>query len=78
MILSSQIKAARALLGWAQNYLSELAGIPLPTLKRMESGTEIVRANSENVWKVQKVLEDAGVIFIQEDNTAGAGVRLRK
>lgn len=74
MLLSSQIKAARALLGWAQGELAKKADVALPTLKRMESGQDIVKASAENAWKVQKALEDAGIEFIAE-NGGGAGVR---
>ena len=37
---------------------------------------DLVRGTAENVWKVQKALEDAGVIFIDEDDK-GPGVRLK-
>ena len=30
----------------------------------------------ENVWKVQRALEDAGIIFIDKDEAGGVGVRL--
>ena len=49
----------------------------MPTLKRMESGQDIVKASAENAWKVQKILEDAGIKFIPE-NGGGAGVRMKK
>ena len=77
MLLSSQIKAARALLGWSQGELAEKANVALPTLKRIENGQGIVRASAENAWKIQKTLEDGGVEFIAE-NGGGAGVRLKK
>jgi len=43
----------------------------------METSDGILRGTAENVWKVQKALQDAGVIFIDE-NEEGPGVRLRK
>jgi hypothetical protein len=43
----------------------------------MEGGRGLAKTAAENVWKVQQALEDAGVIFIDEDEE-GPGVRLRK
>ena len=76
MLLSRQIKAARSLLGWSQISLAEQSDVALQTLKRMESGEGIVRANAENAWKVQKTLENAGIEFIPP-NGGGVGVRLK-
>jgi len=33
---------------------------------------------AENVWKIQRALEEAGIIFIDKDGAAGVGVRLRE
>jgi hypothetical protein len=43
----------------------------------MEGTRGLAKTAAENVWKVQQALEDAGVIFIDEDEE-GPGVRLRK
>ncbi len=43
----------------------------------MEGSDGPLRGTAENVWKVQRALEDAGVIFIDE-NDEGPGVRIRK
>jgi hypothetical protein len=43
----------------------------------MEASGDILRGTAENVWRVQKALQEAGVIFIDEDEE-GPGVRLRK
>ncbi len=71
-----QLRAARGLLGWSQNELAEAARVGLSTIRRMEASNGPLRGTAENVWKVQKVLEDAGVVFIDEDEL-GPGVRLR-
>jgi len=77
MIRSIQIRAARILLGWKQKDLADAAGVSFPTIQRMEiNGPE--RSSAGNVEKVQKSLEYAGVLFIDEDDDAGVGVRLRK
>ena len=77
VILASQIKAARGLLGISQWQLAELAGIGLATIKRIEAASEI-RGAAETLWKIQTALEKAGVEFIPADEHKGPGVRLKK
>ena len=77
MIYSEQLRAARGLLGWNQKKLAVDSGLALTTIIRMESASGPVRGNSTNVWKIQQVMEDAGIIFISE-NGGGPGVRLRE
>jgi len=33
---------------------------------------------AENVWKIERALEEAGIIFIDNDGAGGVGVRLRQ
>ncbi len=77
MIIATQLRAARSLLTWDQKDLAEASGVSLPTIKRMEASDGEVRGTASNVWKVQRALEGAGIIFIDE-NGGGPGVRLRK
>ncbi len=77
MITVAQLRAARGLLGWNQSELAEVSGLALSTIKRMEGSEGLLRGTAKNVWKVQRALDDAGVIFIDEDG-GGPGVRLRK
>ena len=78
MITPEQIKAARSLLGWNQTYLAHSASIGLTTIKRIELSKEEIRGRAENLWRIEKALENAGVIFIPADETAGPGVRLKR
>lgn len=77
MIYPEQIRAARALLGLNQTELSELAGVGSATVKRIEVATGEIRGAAQTIWKIQMALEKAGVRFIDADENAGAGVRLR-
>ena len=77
MRVSAQLRAARGLLGWSQSQLAEISDVGLSTVRRMEGSEGLLRGTAENVWKVQRALEDAGVIFIDE-NDEGPGVRLKK
>jgi hypothetical protein len=44
----------------------------------METGEGRVRGHSENVWKIQTALERAGVLFIDDSDGGGVGVRFRE
>ena len=76
MIEAAQIKAARAFLGIGQVELSELAGVGLTTLKRIELSEEIT-GSARTLWKIQTALEAAGVEFISADDEKGPGLRLK-
>lgn len=65
------------MVGWSQTRLAEAAGLALSTVKRMESERGPLRSSAENVLKVQKALEDAGVIFVDGDDEEGPGVRTK-
>lgn len=79
MLTASQLRAARALLGWSQPALAKASGLSLPTIVRMESAMGPGRSSAANVQAVRRALEDAGVLFLERDETQalGAGVRLR-
>jgi transcriptional regulator with XRE-family HTH domain len=77
MLTSGQLRAARGLLGWNQENLAKAAGIAVSTVKRMEASNGLIRANTENAWKVEKALKAAGIALIEEDG-AGPGVRWSK
>jgi predicted transcriptional regulator len=77
MITAAQIRGARAMLRWSAKKLAEQSGLSWPTIQRMESTQGVPSGLSKNLELVQRTLEEAGVIFIDEDNE-GPGVRLRK
>ena len=76
MRYASQIRAARALLGWSQGKLARSAGIGLATLQRIEQNEGVVKGNFSTVLKIQKVLEQAGIRFSDEE-AGEIGVRLQ-
>ncbi|PYE98904.1 hypothetical protein C8J35_103505 [Rhizobium sp. PP-F2F-G38] len=57
--------------------LAEAAEVSAPTLRRMEASEGAASGLRNNVLAVQRVLEEAGVMFIPE-NGGGAGVRMAK
>ena len=77
MITSSQIKAARALLGITATKLAELSGGAFTTIVRLESSEGIPSGQVKTLDAVQRAIEDAGIEFIGTPES-GAGVRWKK
>jgi ribosome-binding protein aMBF1 (putative translation factor) len=70
-----QIKAARALLGWSQEDLAAMAGVSVPTVKRLEAADGLLGGREDTGTKLRGALERAGIEFT---NGKHPGVRLRK
>lgn len=80
MISSTQMRAARAMLGIDQRTLAEMAGVSLPTVQRMESSQGDVRGVVDSLTKIVAALNAAGVELIGNDQPSqgrGRGVRLK-
>jgi transcriptional regulator with XRE-family HTH domain len=75
MISPLQIRMARAALGWGVRELGMKAGISANTVSRFETGGG---AMVETVIHMQTALENAGIVFIPQDENGGPGVRLRE
>jgi predicted transcriptional regulator len=81
MITSSQMRAARALLGIDQKRLAEISAVSLPTIQRMEASEGNVRGVVSTLVKVVEAFQAAGVELIGEQARSegiGRGVRLVK
>jgi len=79
-VSSEQIRAGRGLLGISQAVLAERARVGLVTLRRLEAGGAYAeKVAPETQQKVAKALEDLGVRFLDEGETAaGLGVSLAR
>jgi transcriptional regulator with XRE-family HTH domain len=77
MLRAAQIRAARALLGWGQEQLSKAAGVGTATIRRIET-SEDVKGNVSTLARIESAFKEVGIIFLDEDNSAGMGVRLPK
>jgi hypothetical protein len=75
LITGRHIRAARALLGWAQNDLSRRSKVALGTVRRMEGFDGPVSARTESLNRVVVTLERAGVEFL---DSGSPGVRLHE
>ena len=81
MITADQLRAARALLGLDQRHLSEISGLSVPTIQRMEASDGVIRGNVESLTKLITALEAAGITFIAENAPSlegGRGIRLTR
>jgi len=76
-LTSIQIRAARAVLRWSAEKLSQQSSISLRTIRRAELAERQTALTAANDLAVRRALETAGVEFIDE-NGGGPGVRLRK
>ena len=77
MIIPLQIRAARVLAGISQQDLAKLAKVGLGTVKRIEAGGTEVSGTAQTVARLQRALEATGIVFIDQSDDRGPGVRLR-
>ena len=78
MIEPAQIRAARALLGWRQGDLARASGVGPATIHRIEKASSGSTGYVSTLSRIQAAFETAGVLFIDDDGSAGIGVRLAK
>ena len=77
MIRSVQIRAARALLAMSQQDLATRAVVGLNTVKRIEAALDEPTGTIQTLLRIKRALEQAGILFIDQDEERGPGVRLR-
>lgn len=80
MLTAGQIRAARGLLDWSQSQLAESTKLSVQTIKRMEGARGPEGSTAANVEAVRRVLEGAGIVFLDARSKmdGGPGVRLKK
>ena len=78
MLQVAQIRAARALLGWRQEDLARTAKVGVATIRRIESQQGPLAAYVSTLLKIQAAFEQAGIQFIDDDETGGFGLRMAK
>jgi hypothetical protein len=74
VLTAAQCRAARAMVEWSAQQLSESSGVDLQTLVDFEARYH--RPDPETKRRLRIALEHAGVTFIAE-NGGGAGVRFK-
>ena len=76
MVSSSQIKAARAMLGWSAIELANRSGVGSASIKCYELQRGIPSANTSVLMTIKQTLESAGIEFTG-DPLVNPGVTLR-
>ena len=74
MILATQIRAARALLGWTAQDLASAPNVALSTIKRLELQKGVPASHPRTLQDLKRAFEEAGIEFIGTPES-GAGVR---
>ena len=74
MITSAQIRAARAMLDWSREQLSDNSSVGLSALMRLESAEGVPSGNIKTFEAVQKAFEKAAIESLGSPEE-GAGVR---
>lgn len=79
VLTGSQIRAARALLKWSGQTLSEKSGVSYPALQRAERTDEMPNMQVRNLAAIKAALESGGVVFLDGpySGDGGPGARLR-
>jgi transcriptional regulator with XRE-family HTH domain len=78
MLDPAQIRAARALLGWTQEDLSKASGVGTATIQRMEKSNQVISGYVSTLVRLQEAFEKAGILFIDDDEVGGYGLRLAR
>jgi DNA-binding XRE family transcriptional regulator len=73
---AAQCRMARAALRWTTKDLAKRARIDGNTVIRFENGKR--KSNETTMLVIKQAFEAAGLIFIDADETAGAGVRVKE
>ena len=66
------------LLDISQAELAEMASIGIATIKRIEAARGRITGTADTLWKIERALEEAGVIFLPDDENGGVGVRIKR
>jgi transcriptional regulator with XRE-family HTH domain len=75
LVITRQIRAARALLGWEQYELAVQSDVAISTIRRLEGRQDApISANYETIQKISCAFERAGIEFL---GNPSPGVRLR-
>ena len=76
MLHPTQLRAARALLGWSRQKLADASGTARETVQHFEARGGNPKRSTMLAW--ERALRKAGVELIDGDERRGPGVRLRE
>ena len=76
-LTTSQIRGARAMLGWTAADLAKRSGVAVSTIRRIEVQTGQPDCHLRTLIDIQRAFEAVGVEFIGTPEN-GPGVKIRK
>jgi len=76
-LIGSQIRAARAFLGWSHSDLSFHSGVSLSTIKRFEASSSVPKNRMKNLETIKSTFEENGIEFVGSPDH-NPGVILKK
>jgi transcriptional regulator with XRE-family HTH domain len=62
----------------SQDELAERASLSVITIKRIEAAGTELKGTAQTMGSIQRALESKGIVFIDQDEKQGPGVRLKK
>ena len=65
VITAKQLRLGRALLEMSQKRFAEIAEVSVPTIQRLESQSGELRGLSTTIQRIEKTLEEHGVLFVE-------------
>jgi transcriptional regulator with XRE-family HTH domain len=74
MITGAQIRAARGLLGWTGAELAGRSGLSTSSIQRAEATRGVSSMRADNLLRLQRAFEDAGIIFLDVGDTRRGGI----
>ncbi len=77
MLTAAQIRMARGFMRWSVADLAKASGVSSATIRRMEEVEGVPNSLADNLTKLRRTFEAAGLEFIPE-NGGEAGVRPRR
>jgi len=77
MLNPAQIRAARGLLDWRQEDLAKASGVGSATIRRIERSKQVT-GHASTLVRLEEAFEKAGILFIDDDEGGGYGLRLAK
>lgn len=75
MIDAVQVRMARAGAKMSVKDLAALSGVADSTILRFETGKGAILAT--NLARIQRALEESGIVFLVADASGGPGVRIK-
>ncbi len=75
VLTEGQCRAARALIDWSRDQLSQACGVDVSVIRDFEHGA--AEPDPDIKRKIRYSLEESGAVFIPEEAGRGVGVRLK-